>query len=492
MLLTKSPPVVTLDGPAPPRVRVAPSARANSWEDVADLSASLGMPLDEWQEQVLEAAMGERADGRWASKFVGVSAPRQNGKSQLIVARALAGALLFDEKMIIISAHETDTAREIWKRLLDVVEDNPTVEARVTGRMDAINREFISFGTGAGRQTIKLKARRASGARGFSADCLLLDEAQILGKQSWGSIVPTMSAMPNPQMWLFGTPPTETEDPFAFGRLRESATARKARHCWLEWAAEPGDDLNSAEVWAKANPAYGVRISHEACADDRAAMDDEQFARERLGIWDTKAATAVFGPGNWEACFGERPAGLAVGGLAVAVSWDGLKAAVVAAGLDDEGIVHVKPLQHGPGTSWVVGRAKELSERHGVPVVVDGHGPAAVLIPYLERAGVKVRTATTSEVLDACAAIFDRVREKQLRQGGFAELNDAVAAAAKRAVGDRWAWGRKVSTADISTLEAATLAAWAVDSLIPKPPPPSPVPLRRPTAAVGDLNTVRF
>ena len=246
-----------LDGPAPPRLLVAPSARANSWEDVADLSASLGMPLDEWQEQVLEAAMGERADGRWASKFVGVSAPRQNGKSQLIVARALAGALLFDEKMIIISAHETDTAREIWKRLLDVVEDNPTVEARVTGRMDAINREFISFGTGAGRQTIKLKARRASGARGFSADCLLLDEAQILGKQSWGSIVPTMSAMPNPQMWLFGTPPTETDDPFAFGRLRESATARKARHCWLEWAAEPGDDLNSAEVWAKANPAYG-------------------------------------------------------------------------------------------------------------------------------------------------------------------------------------------------------------------------------------------
>ena len=91
MALTKSPAVALLDGPAPPRLRVAPSARANGWEDVADLAASLGMPLDEWQEQVLEAAMGERADGKWASKFVGLSAPRQNGKSQLIVARALAG-----------------------------------------------------------------------------------------------------------------------------------------------------------------------------------------------------------------------------------------------------------------------------------------------------------------------------------------------------------------------------------------------------------------
>src|SRR5690349_24115332 len=188
MASTKSRRAVLLDGPAPARVRVAPSARANSWEDVADLAASLGMPLDEWQEQALEAAMGERSDGRWASKFVGLSVPRQNGKSQIIVARALAGVLLFGEKMIIISAHETDTAREVWKRLIDVVEDKPTLEARVSGRMDAINREFLSFGKGKDRQTIKLKARRQSGARGFSCDCLLLDEAQILGKRQWGSI----------------------------------------------------------------------------------------------------------------------------------------------------------------------------------------------------------------------------------------------------------------------------------------------------------------
>jgi hypothetical protein len=34
----------------------------------------------------------------------------------------------------------------------------------------------------------------------------------------------------------------------------------------------------------------------------------------------------------------------------------------------------------------------------------------------------------------------------------------------KRAVGDRWAWGRKASTADISVLEAATLAGWLADA----------------------------
>lgn len=461
MVSTKSQRGVLLDGPAPPRVRVAPSARANSWEDVADLVATLGMPLDEWQEQALEASMGERSDGKWASKFVGLSVPRQNGKSQLIVARALAGMLLFDEKMIIISAHETDTAREIWKRLIDVIEDNPNLEARVTGRMDAINREYLSFGKGLDKQTIKLKARRQSGARGFSADCLLLDEAQILGKQQWGSIVPTMSARPNPQMWLFGTPPTESDDPFAFTRVRESSKAKKARHCWLEWAAGPDDDFDDPETWAKANPAYGVRISYEACADDRAAMDDEQFGRERLGIWDTEGRMSLFEAGKWEDGRKlERPAGLTVDALALAVSIDLGHSAIVAGSEDDEGNAWVKPLHHGPGTQGAVDRCVELQARFGVDVVIDGRGPGAVLIPHLEKAGVRLHIASTGDVLDAFANLETKVRDGQFFHVSAPELDAAAAGAVRRAVGDRSALGRKKSEADISPLEAASLAAW--------------------------------
>lgn len=423
--------------------------------------ASLGAPLDEWQEQALEAAMGERTDGKWASKFVGLSVPRQNGKSQLIVARALAGILLFDEKMIIISAHETDTAREIWKRLIDVVEDNPSLEGRVTGRMDAINREYLAFGKGSDKQTIKLKARRQSGARGFSADCLLLDEAQILGKQQWGSIVPTMSARPNPQMWLFGTPPTESDDPFAFARVRESSSAKKARHCWLEWAAAPDDDYDDPETWAKANPAYGVRISYEACADDRAAMDDEQFGRERLGIWDSANRVSLFGEGAWEAGRRDaRPDGLPVGALALAVSVDLGHSAIVAASEDENGAAWVKPLHHGPGTRGVVERCLELQKAFDVDVVIDGRGPGAVLIPHLEKAGVRLHIASTVDVLNAFANLETKVREGQFLHIQAPELDVAAAGAVRRAVGDRSALGRKKSEADISPLEAASLAAW--------------------------------
>jgi hypothetical protein len=414
------------------------------------------MPLDEWQDQGLEGVMGVRAVGRWASKYVGLSVPRQNGKSQLIVARALAGVLLFGEKSIIISAHETDTAREVWKRLIDVVEDNPTLEGRVTGRMDAINREYLSFGKGKDRQTIKLKARRQSGTRGFSCDCLLLDEGQILGKRQWGSINPTMSARPNPQLWLFGTPPTEDDDAFAFTRLRDSATHGKARHAWLEWSAESDDDFDDPATWAKANPSFGVRISEEACADDRAAMDDDQFAMERLGIWqDRITRNDAFGVGAWESCAkpGAQPESVAAIGLAVAYDRD-----FASIGVSDGSTIGLSDRREGAG--WLVPEAKRLQDKYGCPVVISGSGPGSDLIPALEVAGVRLTIARSNDAADACAQLYDAVREERIKHADHPDLNAAVAGAHKRLRDDRWVWDRRNSAADISPLEAVTLAQW--------------------------------
>jgi len=129
--------------------------------------------------------------------------------------------------------------------------------------------------------------------------------------------------------------------------------------------------------------------------------------------------------------------------------------------------MYVRPLDHGGGTSWVAARVRALQDEHKVPVVVDPRGPAAMLIPDLEGATVTLRKATTPEVLDACAGLFDLVQAEKVRHDSHLALNAAVVAAVKRSVGDRWAWGRKVSTADISTLEGVTLAAWLAGQRIP-------------------------
>jgi len=411
------------------------------------------MPLDEWQEYALEAAMGERADGRWVSKFVGISAPRQNGKSQLIVARALAGILLFGEKTIIISAHETDTAREVWRRLIDVVEANPTLEARVTGRMDAINREFLAFGSGMDKQTIKLKARRTSGSRGFSCDCLLLDEGQILGKRAWGSIVPTMSARPNPQLWLFGTPPTPDDDAFAFSRVRESATKKKPRHTWLEWSADPDDDFDDPAVWAKANPAFGVRISYEACADDRSAMDDEQFGLERLGMWsDGDSGKRAIDWNLWSALIDTNPT-VTSPSFGIATAPDRSWSAICAAWRrPDGGIQLLLGDDYRPDATWIPARVAELRSRYGGRVLVDAASKGLV--------DGAVETSLTDRA-KADNALSDAVLLGALRHGNEPALNKAVRSARWKTSGETRVLDAK-GDVDISPLRAAALAMHAL------------------------------
>jgi hypothetical protein len=113
-----------------------------------------------------------------------------------------------------------------------------------------------------------------------------------------------------------------------------------------------------------------------------------------------------------------------------------------------------------PGVAWVLSEVARIQSERSCVVVIDSRGPAADLIGPLETLRVKVTTTTTNEMLDACASMFDRVQNQSLTHPRHGELDGAVAVAAKRNVGDRWAWGRKQSTGDISMLEAVTLALW--------------------------------
>ena len=428
------------------------------------------MPLDEWQENVFEAAMGERSDGRWAARLVGLSTPRQNGKSQLIVARALAGALLFDEKTIICSAHQTDTAREVFQRLLDAIDVNPGISRRVESVMKAINREYIRF---KGGSTIRIKARSVAGSRGFSADCLLLDEAQILGSAAWSSILPTMSARENPQAWLLGTPPTPQDDGEVFARLRQRGIEGKdARLAYLEWSADQDDDMDSTAIWAKANPAFGTRISAEAIEAERSAMNDEQFAMERLGMWAVSRSHAIIPAQSWadrEDFDSSAKRSLSLG---VEVGPDLAWASVALAGQRPDGEWHFEldDDQHtrGRGVAWLVPHLQYLTVNNPSirSVVVDVAGPVAALLE--QRAGrwffkgttLQVTPVKVAELGAGCANVLDGVVTGWLHHIGQPQFTAAALAAGKRPLGDTgmWVWSRKMAESDITPIQAGTLA----------------------------------
>jgi hypothetical protein len=116
------------------------------------------------------------------------------------------------------------------------------------------------------------------------------------------------------------------------------------------------------------------------------------------------------------------------------------------------------------GTGWIVPELARIQAERSCAVVVDGRGPVSDLIPAMEAAGINLTVMSTSQVLDAAASLYDRVQNRTVAHPGHPDLDAAVAAAAKRDVGDRWTWARKLSTGDISMLESVTNAAWGASN----------------------------
>ncbi len=456
----KSPSVTLPDGAPLPRVRHAPHARANAYEDVIELAASYRMLLLDWHENVFASTMGERADGTWAAKHVGLCCPRQNGKSVILDLRALAGLLLFNEKMIVSSAHEVRTAQLGFRRLKAYFDNFDDLRRKVDSVGNAVAREYIRLRSG---QEVRFVTRSKSAIRGFSADCLLLDEGQILDDLQWEAILYTVSARPAHQIWLAGTPPVSIEQGIVFDRFRRRGIDGKDhRLAWLEWSADPDADLDDVQQWAKANPALGSLISHATVVTERAAASDEGFARERLGQWPTESAGGpVFDAARWDALADPRaPVPLRVT-LVVDVSPDRRSSAIGVAGAHPDGRTLVM-CYTGQGSAWVAEHVAQLvAEKAVVETALFTGGQAATLQPDLVRAGVAFTKLSAVDMGSACGAFQEAVEAGSVVHVGQPELNAAISNARVRQVGEGQRWDRREGDGfDISPLVACAGALW--------------------------------
>jgi hypothetical protein len=209
----------------------------------------------------------------------------------------------------------------------------------------------------------------------------------------------------------------------------------------------------------------GIRISPEHIERERQSMDRKTFEVERLSVGDWPAtdgtAGRVIDPHEWEALIDRRSRIEGRVTLAVDVTPDRSSSTISAAGLRADGEPHVEVIDHRRGVGWVADRLAELKRRHRARfVVLDGVGPAASLLPELKTLKVKVEQVSAKEYAQACGGFYDDVAQRRLRHLGTPELSAAVAGAAKRPLGDAWAWSRRSSAVDISPLVACTLAHW--------------------------------
>jgi hypothetical protein len=503
---------------------VPKGSREGSGREAVELAAAAGLVLEPHQQLVLEGALRERRDGSWASTSVTVVEPRQNGKGGILEARELAGLFLFGEKLLTHTAHRYDTCQIHFRRVkplaIAISEQIGDRRLRIKRISETNGDEGIELMSG---QLLAFKTRAKLGGRGASGNLIVLDEAMYL--QELASLVPTLSAIWNPQLWFTGSAPLARKES---DHLRKKCRAgRRAarggpalrRGCYFEWCATTKAKPQDVETWqaevesvladpvalgralCQANPGLGYRLGEEYVVHtEREEMTDEEYVRERLGLYlDAGEAVTdtVIEPPAWKACSVHsstcprgciNPHGAeAVDPVAICfeVSIDRKWSQIGVAAPSNLGGTHVEIVENRQGTGWVIDRVLELQQAHSAGhVVCNPAGPAGSLLPEAERKGLvvgilegrdkdgapKVHAVTGRDYQQACGAALDDITEHRWRHLGQAELHKAVANATRRDVGDAFVFDRR-GDVDISPLTCVALAAWAAGQPVPEDGP---------------------
>lgn len=430
--------------------------------DVRQVLEWAGLELDDWQLDFLLVSLRTTWEGKWSAFEVGDVVPRQNGKGAILEARQLAGLFVLGEPLQIHTAHEFKTCSEHFLRVKGLVEGS-----------DELFEQVKIIRTGAGEQGIELKsgerlrflARSGKSIRGFSADAVYFDEAFELAIATMGSVLPALSARPNPQVWYASSAP-HFESEFLHSLLKRAESADPGSLFLRAWESGPDTRPDDVEAWRRVNPAMGIRIDEEFIANEMRTLAATpgglaEFRRERLGIREGGDGDGGLVPeAKWKRLEIDVPVSVDSVSYGLAVASDGQASAVGSAGRLPTGDLYVDSVKYDEGTHWVLSYLiDDLWERKRVPIRIDPAGEANSFIRPLRDAGVEVIEVSGRQYQQACGEMLRAVTDEEVRHIGQQSLNRAVAAAAKREIGKEggWVWSRP-SAIDICALKAATLA----------------------------------
>lgn len=437
--------------------------RGSEGDEAVSLAASAGLELDDWQAWFLAESLQQRSDGKWAAFECALVAPRQNGKGSVLEARQLFGLFLGGELLQVHTAHEFKTAFEHFLRITALVEGTPELDAKVQRIRRGAGEQAIELRTG---ERLRFLARSSGSGRGLSGDVVYLDEAFALTPEIMGALLPTMSAMPNPQVWLASSHPRFGQR-VLWDLCQRGRRGDESKLLYAEWGNEAGVLPDDREAWLRANPALGlVRADGSGIAEDfveaeREAMRSfpDEFLRERLGVMIDSDVGGPIPMEAWGACAGVAGVLADKGFASLSVGPDQRSAALGFAAMREDGRLQVEVVRHEPGTAWVVEACRNAQAETGVPVVVDPRSPTAGVLDHLRSGGVELVEASTAEVVAACAALQNDVVHGHLVHLGASGLTDAMRVADVRAVGEAWVFSSRHSSADITPVQAVVLAA---------------------------------
>lgn len=477
-------------------------------DEVITLARRAGSNQMPWQCGLVRGISAKTPAGTWVHMTCVVIVPRQNGKSEAIVALILYRIFVLDET-VVYTAHEWRSAQPVAERLIEMIESRPWLDKRVAKKLNSQGEARVALSGPYNPKRPHLdskgepkvgkaffRTRSAKAGRGLDeVDTLIYDEAFDVSDSSVASLNPTQDAAKDPQVIYVSSAVNQEEHPngVQLSSLRAAALRRDDPTMFLaEFRVPEGRDREDPETWALGNPSYGVikneRKIRNLMANMKTPRGQKNFDVEALGIGDyftfeevVDESRTVVDLDYMATLQDPAPELTGTSCLAIDASNDvANRTWTVSVAVRTERGVHGQIGYSGPATvQQMVEFVQEVVERNDpLAVIVDPRSAAGVMVRPLIDAGIEPEEMTAMKVAAATQGFLQKIDDGVFTHDGDQRLLDALAVARLREVGDGGiAWAKRKSEGDISPLVSMSNAAWGLSEFDVKHIAPPPAPL---------------
>lgn len=443
----------------------------------------LGAEFDPWQDGAGRVILAKRADGNLASMIdgVGMSLPRQVGKTHLIGYMVFALCVNMPGLLVIWTAHHSATSTETFLSMQGFAKRGkivPHVKQVFTGSGD----EEVRFHNGS---RILFGAREHGFGRGIAGvDVLIFDEAQILSDKAMSNMLATMNTSKFGLQLYIGTPPKPEDRSETFKRMRREAIAGTLTDgAWIEFGADADADGDDRAQWRKMNPSYPKRTPVQSLQRLKRKLSPDDWRREGMGIWDDdEEGSRLIDADLWKrqgrsaALVSSLQAEEIARTFGITFSLDGKRVAV-AGGMKHPDGAHAEIVEGYSGhmeagldslAAWL---AEESRREKTSLYAISGRSHAEVLSQKLIKLGVPrkaVHILNSTEYFTACSMYETGMRDGSVTHSEDESANQtildrSVAVCDKKLRGPAgsWSWEVTVPGGDETPLEAVSVAVWA-------------------------------
>ena len=458
-------------GATKPRLQNAPLKGKSRIDEVHKFLADCNLELLAWQEYVLTDLLKVDKAGKWRRKTSLLLVARQNGKTHLARIRILAGLFVFGEMNIVAMSSNRGMALDTFRKVVDVIEDNPHLMAQVKQIRVANGQESVELLSGARYEIV---AATRDGSRGKTADLLYIDELREIDEDSWTAARPIVRARPNSQIFMTSNAGDAFSTVLNDLRSRALSYPPSTLGFW-EYSADDFAKITDRDAWYQANPALGYLIDEATIEEAIATSSVEASRTETLCQW----VSALKSPWPYRA-FEDltvqdlkiEPGRATIFGMDISVNKK--MASLVAGQIQDDGKIAVGVIAQFESQVAIdeLKMAIEVNEwamKYKPRLICFDKYATMTVAERLALSGHKTQDMSGQVFYQACSDLLDAIVHQRLVHSGQQSLVDSINNCAAKETDFGWRIVRRKSAGDVSAAIALAMAVHQLQKPIEKP-----------------------